>query len=136
MLWRVSADTHRQRIGIMFKFLPATALPGFRVGLPEDVPGFNIDNNGLPRRGFVDSSSQGTPPMGSVWENPIGPTNWIAYKFGEDSARPSVSDMLAAISRSKREECLDKCLHLLPSPSGDLQSSEFRKCYRECIGTL
>jgi hypothetical protein len=56
MLWRMSADTHRQRIGIMFKFLPTTALPGFRVGLPEDVPGFNIDNNGLPRRGFVGSS--------------------------------------------------------------------------------
>jgi RHS repeat-associated protein len=39
-------------------------------------------------------------------------------------------------SKSKREECLEKCLHLLPSPSGDLQSSEFRKCYRECIGSL
>jgi len=132
----MSADTHRQRIGIMFKFLPTTALPGFRVGLPEDVPGFNIDNNGLPRLGFVGSSGPDTPPMGSVWENPIGPTNWIAYKFGQDPARPSASDMLAAISRSKREECLDKCLHLLPSPSGDLQASEFRKCYRECIGTL
>jgi hypothetical protein len=41
----MSADTHRQRIGIMFKFLPTTALPGFRVGLPEDVPGFRV---GLP----------------------------------------------------------------------------------------
>jgi hypothetical protein len=24
----------------------------------------------------------------------------------------------------------------LPSPSGDLQSSEYRACYRRCIGTL
>ena len=132
----MSADTHRQRIGIMFTLLPTTALPGFRVGLPEDGPGFNIDNNGLPRRGFVDSSGRGTRLMESVWENPIGPTNWMAYKFGQDAAQPSAPDMLAAISRSKREECLDKCLHLLPSPSGDLQASEFRKCYRECIGTL
>jgi hypothetical protein len=116
--------------------LRTTAVPGFRVGLAEDVPGFNIDDNGLPRRGLAGSSSQGTPLIGSVWENQIGPANWIAYIFGQESARPSASDMLAAISRSKREECLDKCLHLLPSPSGDLQASEFRKCYRECIGTL
>jgi hypothetical protein len=36
----------------------------------------------------------------------------------------------------RAEECVKKCLHLLPSPTGDLQSSEFRKCYRECMGTL
>ena len=120
----------------MFKFLPTTALPGFRVGLPEDVSGFNIDNNGLPRRGLVGSSTQGTPMMAPLWENPIGPTDWMDYKLAHDPARPLASDMLANISRSKHEECLEKCLHLLPSPSGDLQSSEFRKCYRECIGTL
>jgi RHS repeat-associated protein len=36
----------------------------------------------------------------------------------------------------KHEECLNKCLHLLPSPSGDLQASEFTKCYKECMGFL
>ena len=36
----------------------------------------------------------------------------------------------------KDEECYEKCKHLLPSPSGDLQSSEYRKCYRECKGSL
>lgn len=36
----------------------------------------------------------------------------------------------------KDEECWERCKHLLPSPSGDLQSSEYRKCYRECKGTL
>jgi hypothetical protein len=46
MLWRISADTHRERIGIMFKFRP-TALPGFRVGLPDDDQlGFNVANDG------------------------------------------------------------------------------------------
>ena len=34
------------------------------------------------------------------------------------------------------EICYQQCKHLLPSPSGDLQSSEFRKCFRECKGTL
>lgn len=34
------------------------------------------------------------------------------------------------------EICYEKCKHLLPSPSGDLQSSEYRKCYRECKGSL
>jgi hypothetical protein len=47
MLWRMPADTQRKRIGIMFKFLPATALPGFRVGLADDdAPGFNAPTDG------------------------------------------------------------------------------------------
>lgn len=36
----------------------------------------------------------------------------------------------------KENKCWEKCKHLLNSPSGDRQSSEFRKCYRECMGTL
>jgi RHS repeat-associated protein len=38
--------------------------------------------------------------------------------------------------KDKDEECYNKCAHLIPSPSGDLQVSEYRKCYRECKGTL
>ncbi len=37
---------------------------------------------------------------------------------------------------TRHERCVNKCLHLLPSPSGDLQSSEYRKCYGECMGRL
>jgi hypothetical protein len=33
-------------------------------------------------------------------------------------------------------KCVDKCLHLLKSPSGDLQSSEFRQCVGQCMGRL
>jgi RHS repeat-associated protein len=36
----------------------------------------------------------------------------------------------------KEEECWQRCQHLLPSPTGDRQASEFSKCYRECMGTL
>jgi len=32
--------------------------------------------------------------------------------------------------------CVDKCLHLMSSPSGDLQSSEFRRCVAQCMGRL
>lgn len=32
--------------------------------------------------------------------------------------------------------CVEQCLHLLPSPSGDLQSSEFRQCVGKCMGRL
>lgn len=43
-----------------------------------------------------------------------------------------------ACSNSKKstKDCYEECKHLLPSPSGDLQSSEYRKCYRECTGSL
>lgn len=31
-------------------------------------------------------------------------------------------------------DCYAECAHLLPSPSGDLQRSEFRRCYKACKG--
>ncbi|VEA58791.1 core protein [Salmonella enterica subsp. salamae] len=39
-------------------------------------------------------------------------------------------------SKESNKDCYEECKHLLPSPSGDLQSSEYRKCYRECMGSL
>jgi hypothetical protein len=71
MLWRISADTHRERIGIMFKFRP-TALPGFRVGLPDDDKlGFNVANDGS------------TPPV--LPDAPDVPTVDDNYPFGATS---------------------------------------------------
>jgi len=40
------------------------------------------------------------------------------------------------ICGKKKRDCYDECKHLLPSPSGDLQSSEFSRCYRLCSGSL
>ena len=34
------------------------------------------------------------------------------------------------------DACYAKCAHLLPSPTRDLQTSEYRACYRRCMGTL
>jgi RHS repeat-associated protein len=56
----------------------------------------------------------------------------------------AIRDALAAaadavgqcFTKDKDEECYQQCKHLLPSPSGDLQSSEYRQCYRQCKGTL
>ncbi|POR47737.1 RHS repeat-associated core domain-containing protein, partial [Bosea psychrotolerans] len=39
-------------------------------------------------------------------------------------------------TRTLKRDCYAECAHLLPSPSGDLQSSEFRRCYRLCTGSL
>ena len=36
----------------------------------------------------------------------------------------------------KSAKCYEKCAHLLPSPSRDKQSSEYMKCFRECMGSL
>jgi len=65
------------------------------------------------------------------------------------SARPfsGLSDHVGTVSSPSPEEiaetkqerhnrCVEECLHLLRSPSGDLQFSEYRRCYRECMGTL
>jgi RHS repeat-associated protein len=63
----MSADTHTTRIGIMFNFVPQTDLPGFRVGLPEDPPGFRIDQNGSVRRMLG-----GSPSAPAVDYDPYG----------------------------------------------------------------
>ena len=65
-------------------------------------------------------------PAGSVDANPMPHP-------GNDTS--VVSDVLPGPA-SKHDRCVQQCLHLLPSPSGDLQSSEFRRCYRECMGRL
>lgn len=40
------------------------------------------------------------------------------------------------VSHAAYSRCVDKCIHLLPSPSGYLQSSEFRLCVAQCMGRL
>ncbi|MGZ5904877.1 MAG: hypothetical protein ACXWKQ_05980 [Reyranella sp.] len=72
MLWRIPADTHRERIGIMFRFIPNTAVPGFRVGRPDDGKlGFNVANDGS------------TPPV--LPDVPDVPAVGDNYPFGATS---------------------------------------------------
>jgi hypothetical protein len=60
------------------------------------------------------------------------PTDQLGYSATNDANTTDMSGRL----NDRHNDCLDKCLHLIPSPSGDLQTSEFRKCYRECMGSL
>src|SRR5262249_32800108 len=46
------------------------------------------------------------------------------------------SSTLCSYDQEMQDKCWEECQHLLPSPSGDLQGSEFRKCWRECMGSL
>jgi hypothetical protein len=50
--------------------------------------------------------------------------------------RPRTSDQEYVMSGLTHSQCTDRCLHLLPSPSGDLQSSEYRQCVGKCMGRL
>jgi Tim10/DDP family zinc finger len=53
-----------------------------------------------------------------------------------DASKPGSSQQYSMASHAAYSKCVDKCLHLLPSPSGDLQSSEFRLCVAQCMGRL
>jgi hypothetical protein len=48
------------------------------------------------------------------------------------SEKPSNSSSAQQLAAS-HAACVEKCLHLLP---GDLQSTQYRKCYRECMERL
>ena len=70
---------------------------------------------------------------------PPNPNSAAAGTGAGAAANPGTgasNDGQGCSSKSKDEECYEKCKHLLPSPTGDLQASEFRKCYRECKGSL
>jgi hypothetical protein len=56
---------------------------------------------------------------------------WSNYSKAE-----SGQQQYSMASQAAYSKCVDKCLHLLPSPSGDLQSSEFRLCVAQCMGRL
>ena len=56
----------------MFKVVPRnTGVPGFRVGLTEDPPGFAVDPSALPPQLTVAALS--TPPLGPLEEPDPGP---------------------------------------------------------------
>jgi hypothetical protein len=58
----------------MFKFLPATALPGFRVGPSEDQPGFAVAEDGSVRGAFTPGFN--APDLGDYFpgEAPLAAT--------------------------------------------------------------
>ena len=71
----------------MFKFVPDTNVPGFRVRVPDDVPGFSIDENGSVRRPLPAAPSAAVTaptifsPAGLSYQGNSGlfPTPYQAY---------------------------------------------------------
>ncbi len=59
-----------------------------------------------------------------------------ASRSSKPAPTSTAPEMIAETKDERHSRCVEECLHLLPSPTGDLQSSEYRKCYRECMGTL
>src|SRR5260370_33996126 len=58
----------------MFNFRPPTGVPGFRVGLEEEVPGFNIGPDGSVRStGSPDAPPYGYYPYGDVTPTSVDP---------------------------------------------------------------
>jgi len=69
--------------------------------------------------------------------SPDQPRDWHGRWTQDGDPGANFPGILTAESKQERHNrCVEDCLHLLPSPSGDLQSSEYRKCYRECVGSL
>src|SRR5258707_14357781 len=92
MLWRISADTHQKRIGTMFKFVPNTGVPGFRVGLPEGsdqrTPAGATDARTYDYYPYGDATLASGDPSGvstnppdsfSPWAYPARPNPWERY---------------------------------------------------------
>jgi hypothetical protein len=61
----------------MFKFASDTAMPGFRVGLLDQVPGFSIDENGSVRRPLL--AAPGAMALGYDPYNELIPTQYHPY---------------------------------------------------------
>lgn len=53
-----------------------------------------------------------------------------------DSLSIETLRLIKSTTKTKEDDCYDWCKHLLPSPSKDLQSSEYRACWRRCMGRL
>ena len=69
----------------MFNVFSQTGLPGFRVRPQDDAPGFNVDENGVPRR--ESAWSDGTSP-GSATPQPVTPVNCTTVNGSLDCTSP------------------------------------------------
>lgn len=78
------------------------------------------------------NSAPSAPPI------PLGTPDTNPIPFPSPSNPPLLPPPLPfpRVSPEKREECFKKCEHLLYKPHGRDQGTLYRKCYRECIGTL
>ena len=67
---------------------------------------------------------------------PDAPDRLSVGADGSMTGSDSVQYAMGNSYRQRMSDCVDQCIHLLSSPSGDLQSSEFRQCVGKCMGRL
>src|SRR5580704_18046379 len=105
MLWRISADTHRERIGTMFNF-PSSA----------DLPGFRMNRDGSVRR-FADAP--GNAPDDNVLQ-----TTALRTGFGSAGTDPSEPPAVVPVNCTSAEGMLScttprgRMLRPVPAPEG------------------
>src|SRR5215475_4040536 len=102
----------------MFNVSPRTIMPGFNVR----EPGLGVDSDWAP--GAV-GGSYANEAATAPWPTPVGPVGSTAQAIHNDWFPLLRSPVMASRGRSKHVECVAES-----SPSGGLQSSEFRKCDR------
>ena len=144
----------------MFNVVPWTSVPGFRVGLVDDAPGFHVDDN-APRSSIgVQPDPYGVSPFGygpyggeqraSVGSSAITPTalfrntvggplplrGLIAGSGSQDFFGQQLS-MMNADRGSRHDQCVARCYPLLlrpkPFPGSDLNQWDYLKCYNKCM---
>ena len=65
-----------------------------------------------------------------------GDANSVSRQPPSPSSRSTSSQEIAGNDQDRHSRCEQECLHLLPSPSGDLQAMEFHRRYGECMRGL
>ena len=79
---------------------------------------------GFNRFGYVDGN-----PLTTIDPNGLAPSSG-GMSLAPWAKPPDVC------KKPSGESCYAKCQHLMPSPTGDLQATEYRACYRRCMGSL
>jgi hypothetical protein len=72
--------------------------------------------------------------IGETFAN-ICATDFFACLLAGYMVGNTTETVVTPLSR-RRDDCYEECQHLLPSPSGDLQSMEYQKCYTDCRNGL
>ena len=100
-------------------------------------PTLNIDPDG--RFFFVAAFGWGALTATADAAVAAGTSWWLSRRIGPSWPTYPPDDPPGGRScppNGSGNSCYEQCKHLLPSPSGDLQASEFRACYRRCMGSL
>lgn len=119
---------------------PVEEVPGFRVGVVEDPPGFRVAHDGpvLGRDSVIAKEA-----LAGSWIPPISwnvPYDGIAPDFfggfpqrSRDAPAPSSDIRTADYCSRVIANCKDRCSGIYADKGGNLGFSWMRKCIRDCV---